>query len=308
VRSRLFAWIAISIVVTTFAEAQKTLPDAVSDLASQIATHVAKEQKKKIAVIPFRELGGAPTVFGTYLAEELVTDLVNTGNLDLVERSTLDKVFGELKLSESGAIDPSTAKQVGKLTGADAIVTGTITDLQSYVGVNCRLIDTETGRIFAAAQARIVKDDDVKKIMTMPVTSGPQEGGQISPRVSDSHARPPAKRPIFETESYRLVADSLHKAGNNATLYVGLESLSDKTTRFEINACYLLDENGERWEALSESAGFFPGLDMIPGTRVRSKYALVAKESNNGTRFTFICNEGAPSGGRKVIVPGISAQ
>jgi TolB-like protein len=174
VRSRLFAsvflQISMSIIVTSVADAQKALPDAISDLAGQIVTHVAKEQKRKIAVIPFRELGGQPTVFGTYLAERLVTDLANTGNLDLVERTTLDKILGELKLNESGAVDPNTAKQVGKLAGADAIVTGTITDLQSYVDVNCRLVDTQTGRIFAAAEARIVKDDDVKSIMHTPMS------------------------------------------------------------------------------------------------------------------------------------------
>jgi curli biogenesis system outer membrane secretion channel CsgG len=157
--------------------AQKLLPDAMSDLSKDIASRVAKEKKTKIAVVPFRELGGQPTVLGTYLAEKLVTDLVNIGNLDLVERSTLDKVMGELKLNSSGAVDPGTAKQVGKLVGADAIITGTITEFQSFISLNCRLIDTQTGRIFAAAEARIAKDDDVKKAMTpMSSASGTSSG------------------------------------------------------------------------------------------------------------------------------------
>jgi len=94
-RYRLFLHLVLAACVAVAAaspsSAQKILPDAVSDLSNQIAAHVAKEQKKKIAVVAFRELGGQPTVFGTYLAEELVTQLVNTGSLDLVERATLDK-------------------------------------------------------------------------------------------------------------------------------------------------------------------------------------------------------------------------
>lgn len=162
----------VSVVLSSQVRAQKALPDATSELAGKIDKQMEREQKKRAAVIAFRELGGQPTVFGTYLAESLVTDLVAFGNLDLVERSTLDKVMGELKLNASGAIDPATAKQVGKLVGADAVITGTITDFQSYVAVNCRLIETQTGRIFAAAETRIVKDDDVKKVMNVPIVNG----------------------------------------------------------------------------------------------------------------------------------------
>jgi TolB-like protein len=179
VRATLVAMLASNAPFT--AKAQKLLPDAMSDLATDIAKRVEKQKKTRIAVVPFRELGGQPTVFGTYLSEELVTNLVNAGSLDLVERATLDRVMGELKLNESGAIDPATAKKVGMLVGADAIVTGTVTDFQSFVAVNCRLVDTQTGRIFAAAEARIVKDDDVKKVMNEPLEKSTQGGGKAAP-------------------------------------------------------------------------------------------------------------------------------
>jgi TolB-like protein len=162
------------------AVAQKVLADGIKELAAQIAGKVAKEQKHKIAVLPFKELEGQPTVLGAYLAEALVTDLFENPGLDIVERTMLDKVIGELKLDRSGLIDPETAKRVGKIVGVDAIVTGTITDLASYVAVNCRLIDAQTGRIFAAAQTRIAKDADVQKIMAALVGGrGEPESGQI---------------------------------------------------------------------------------------------------------------------------------
>ena len=175
--------------------AQKLLPDATNDLARDIVKQVAKERKSRIAVVPFRELGGQSTVLGTYLAEKLVTDLVNSGNLDLVERSTLDKIMGELKLNESGAIDPATAKRVGKLVGAEAIVTGTITDFQTFIAVNCRLIDTETGHIFAEAEARIVKDDDVKKVMNMSLTGSAISAENSTKSVS---GRPASSAPAHQ--------------------------------------------------------------------------------------------------------------
>lgn len=163
--------LSCALVVATFASsgsparAQRLQAEGVKELADQIVAGVTKEQKRKVAIVPFRELDGQATVFGTFLAEELTTRLFMAGSLDIVERSMLDKIMSELKLGASGAIDPTTAKQIGKLAGVDAIVTGSITDLPSSVAVNCRLIDVQTGRVFAAAQTRIVKDDDVKAMM-----------------------------------------------------------------------------------------------------------------------------------------------
>jgi curli biogenesis system outer membrane secretion channel CsgG len=167
--SAILLGLVLSLLSSDPIRAQKILPEGIKDLATQIATNVAKEQKHKIAVLPFRELDGNATVLGTYISEELVTDLFMAGGLDIVERSMLDKILGEVKLGETGVIDQETATKVGKIAGVDAIVTGTITDLQSYVALNCRLIDARTGRIFGAAQAKIVKDDDVRKIMGAPL-------------------------------------------------------------------------------------------------------------------------------------------
>lgn len=97
----------------------------------------------------------------------------------------LDKLLGEIRLSQTGLIDPDTAKRLGKIAGVDAIVTGTITDLQSYVALNCRLIDAQTGNIFGAAQTKIVKDDDVRKILgvQLPAQAG---SNQEKPRAGSA--------------------------------------------------------------------------------------------------------------------------
>ena len=172
---------------------QKGLSEGIKDLATQIAKNVAKDQKRKIAVLPFKELDGRSTVLGTYLAEELVTDLFNAGDIEIVERTMLDKILGELKLNQTGVIDPETAKKVGRVAGVDAVVTGTITDLQSYIAVNCRLIDTQTGRIFAAAQTRIAKDADVKKIMGATLPGIGASGSEVRSPDKQTIERQPTK-------------------------------------------------------------------------------------------------------------------
>lgn len=229
-------------VVTQAVSAQKVIGDAAKELADQISTAATKQGKHKIAVIPFRELDGRSTVLGTYLAEELVTDLFASGTLDIVERSMLDKVMSELKFSQSGAIDPESAQHVGKIIGVEAIVTGSITDLQSYVGVNCRLINTETGRIFGAAQTKIVKDADLQKILEKSTSNEAP-----APPASRSTPAPPSAAPSMQ----KTVASILFQlvgckaAGDGVSCDLILTNVGQEDIH-----CYLNLRNGDRSSVL----------------------------------------------------------
>jgi len=61
------------------------------------------------------------------------------GKLRLVERARLAEVRGELKLQQSGEVDPGTIQQAGKLLGARYVLTGKITRFA------CKISDTRTG-------------------------------------------------------------------------------------------------------------------------------------------------------------------
>lgn len=141
------------------------LDNALSNLTTQIASSMAEGGEKKVAVTEFSDLEGQSTGFGKYLAEELITRLFRTGKFEVIERRLLDKVVSEQKLSLTGFIDPSSAKELGKILGVDAIVAGTIADLGTSLKINARIISTQTGSIFAVAATEITKDEIVKKLM-----------------------------------------------------------------------------------------------------------------------------------------------
>src|SRR4051812_31780580 len=194
-RSRLIAaCVMLSAAFNNPAYSQKILSEGIKDLATQIATNVSKEKKQKIAILPFRELDGKPTILGNYISEELVTDLFMIGGFEIVERAMLDRLLGEIKLGQTGVIDPETAKRVGKVAAVDAIVTGSITDLQSQVALNCRLIDTQTGHVFAAAQTKLVKDDDLRKIMGAALPGPQGVGGRVAAPQPEAETRTKAIR------------------------------------------------------------------------------------------------------------------
>lgn len=88
-----------------------------------------------------------------------------TKKFDVIERQLLSKLLEENKLTLSGLIDETTAKQIGKILGVDAICSGTITDLGNTVKINARLISTETGALFAVASVAIIKDKSIVNLM-----------------------------------------------------------------------------------------------------------------------------------------------
>ena len=278
--------IVVGLMMATPLLAQKTLADGVKELATQISASTTKEQKRRVAVVPFKELDGKTTILGTYLAEELLSHLVNAG-LKVVERGMLDKLLGELRLQQTGAIDPATAKQVGKLAGVDAIVTGTITDLQTSIGINCRLIDTTTGDIFAAAQTKITKDDDVKKIMAITVAV------PAPPRPGDTSGTQPATKWAYEWEGMKLVVDEITRSGDTIAVTFGVENHSTKEQRnLTLGRFYLIDENGEEWSGTTGTRLIRDHIDVPPGTRRRSRWQFKPEGDASGKAFNLTVEGG----------------
>lgn len=106
--------------------------------------------KKIIAIKDFEVIMGTNKDVAKYVQEDVTTALVNSGQFNVVERSKLQSVLDELAMAQTGLIDPAGVKQVGKLLGADIILTGTLAPTGDEWNVNLRVINTETGLIAAA--------------------------------------------------------------------------------------------------------------------------------------------------------------
>src|SRR5262245_13868244 len=146
------------------------------------AVSAAAQDKKRVAVLDFEyqtvhqyvyDVFGSDVDIGKGIATMLVTDLVRNGTYSVIERQALEKVMSEQNFQTSGRADPSTAAQLGKLLGVDAIIIGSITQFgrddkklgvagapsvgpvkiggfgkktaKATVGLDARIIDVQTG-------------------------------------------------------------------------------------------------------------------------------------------------------------------
>ncbi|UCE23450.1 MAG: tetratricopeptide repeat protein [Candidatus Zixiibacteriota bacterium] len=81
-----------------------------------------------VAVVNFdgSHLGSdlAPLAIG--MAEFTSVDLAKVRSLNLVERLKIDAIINELKLGQSGYVDPASAPRMGRLLGSSKIITGSL--------------------------------------------------------------------------------------------------------------------------------------------------------------------------------------
>lgn len=134
----------------------------------------AQSARPRIAVMNF-ENNSTWTWWGDNLgkaaADELVTQLVKTGNFTVIERAQLEAILAEQRLGASGAVSAATAAQIGKILGVQLILTGSITQFSierrslGFRGIggsmgnaeskiDVRLISTETAEIIAVAEGQ----------------------------------------------------------------------------------------------------------------------------------------------------------
>jgi curli biogenesis system outer membrane secretion channel CsgG len=144
-------------------------------LALALATPAAHAQSKpRIAVFGF-ENNTTSRIWGDRLgeaaADELITQLVKTGEFTVLERAQIEKILAEAHAGQSGAIDPATAASIGKILGAQLAVLGSITQFSvdqrsggigrlsaSYAEaesmLDVRVVNVNTGEILAVSEGQ----------------------------------------------------------------------------------------------------------------------------------------------------------
>ncbi|HYG64465.1 MAG TPA: CsgG/HfaB family protein [Thermoanaerobaculia bacterium] len=149
-------------------------------VAAAVPVFAAASDKPRIAVIEFKNKAENQWWYhgGAGAAQDVfVTELFKSGKFRVIEREQLDALMQEKNLSLSGDVDPATAVKAGKLLGVNYILTGSVTEYgvtekgantpgfrrlpgvsvgkkEFVAAMNARLIDTATGEIVWADEAR----------------------------------------------------------------------------------------------------------------------------------------------------------
>src|SRR5512146_2973115 len=110
--------------------------------------------RKTVAVLSFDNNSGKSDYdpLGKGIAAMMITDLSNVESVQVVERERMQDLVGEMQMQQSKLFDPNTAVQLGKLVGAEYVVTGALMALEPKIRIDTRVIRVATGEIVKTAR------------------------------------------------------------------------------------------------------------------------------------------------------------
>ncbi|QLE55094.1 CsgG/HfaB family protein [Nostoc sp. TCL26-01] len=159
------------------ANAQET---QIFQIAQQNNSASATREKPRVAVLDFDFSSVSnPSLLSVFsggskgVSDILVNKLVKNGNFVVIERSQIDAILREQNLGNSGRVDASTAAQIGRILGVEAVIIGSVTqfdiqqrqsggglfgfgaattDTDAFVKLNIRVVNTNTAEILFVAE------------------------------------------------------------------------------------------------------------------------------------------------------------
>lgn len=106
------------------------------------------------------------------LNAELLNELSATGEFVLVDEEARKRLLGEITYQNDGMVDPASAKKIGKQTGADILIFGSVImnpesrggkTIKQY-SVNLRMTDLEKGVEIFRTRSKVSKFSEKNKI------------------------------------------------------------------------------------------------------------------------------------------------
>jgi uncharacterized lipoprotein YmbA len=136
------------------------LDTAISQAATQMERRIPAG-----TMVALVSVASPSTAFSTQVLTRLESAIVGNGNLVVVDRANLDKVREEQGFQLSGEVDDESAKSIGKLLGAGAIVTGTLADLGDVYSLTLKAINIETATVAVSYLADLAKTTRIETLL-----------------------------------------------------------------------------------------------------------------------------------------------
>lgn len=146
--------------------------ERVRELADYFSERLKQARVKRVSLMDFpytRDPEQAPVVstIGKYFPQEITAGLMAepAGGFEIVERENIEKVLAEQKLQLSDLFDESTSVGLGRLSGVEALMLGSVTRLASDIRLFAKLVGVEDAKLLGSKSVRIKVDPDIKALL-----------------------------------------------------------------------------------------------------------------------------------------------
>ncbi|MEW8645689.1 MAG: CsgG/HfaB family protein [Candidatus Thiodiazotropha endolucinida] len=220
-----------------------------------------------VAIFHFVEKSDHLSEMGEKVSDLVFANLSAEPDISLVDRNELEIIQDEMVLNLSGMVNTQEANQVGMLTGAKIIITGTIFELESKLVLVAKIIGTETSRVMGVTiqgdgnggiisltrelSTKILDtiNENADSLVAKPIDSHDRvatlmqkletvEKPSLSIRIKERHVNRATSEPAAETEMILLstesgfeVIDNRSNKAKGADILITGEGFSEFATR-----------------------------------------------------------------------------
>jgi hypothetical protein len=126
-----------------------------------------------------------------YIIDELIANTVNDRVFSVVDRQQLDTIRVELDFQASGEVDDNTAQALGRMAGAQIIISGAVSRIGDLYRLRVRALSVQSAQIEGQFNRNISEGPTVSALVKSKAT-GYGDGGSSSTARNASPAGAPA--------------------------------------------------------------------------------------------------------------------
>ncbi len=235
--------------------------------------------------------------------ESLAVCFIQKG-FQVVERAKMDQVLKQQKINASGLIDISTeeAQQLGKLTGSNIVLVGSLSAMGNNIAVRARMVDVEKGLALTAAEVSIEKTPDIIAAAQSGTIQKPGDSPTRQP--TPEPAKPPGDS-VKKAKGFTFELVSCKRQGGGVKCELFITSNADKNFNlWGSGDSRLFDDFGNVYKASGVSLAscnkeYRCKMDLIGGIRTKASLSFegVASDATYAPVVEISCNS---KGGFKV--------
>jgi hypothetical protein len=139
---------------------------ALRALCRDLSADLAENREGILAIPGFVATNGEPSRLIELLDGMMAAEIARLGKFPTIGRERIEGLLKRKTLTLVDLMDVGRALELGKLLGADYILTGVLVEMPSSVVVLARIIDVATGQIEALEQADIEKTEEVEQLLS----------------------------------------------------------------------------------------------------------------------------------------------
>jgi len=119
-------------------------------------------QRAKVIVLNFES---SAKTFSDYVLDELSGELIEGKKITVVDRRNLSTIMDEMKFQYSGYVSDESMISIGKMLGAQAVISGSLTDMGTNYRFRIRIISVETAAVQRQISLDLKKDAQVAYLL-----------------------------------------------------------------------------------------------------------------------------------------------